>query len=133
MRLLLDRRHHLQERLHISRGDTAADRVLESGEVAVDAFRDLQPFRRRRNHERAAIRGADLAPDVAAIRQPIENAGQRRALVGEAAVQFGDRRRRGGREQREDVRLALRQPVVTQVGEVEADPVRRAVNGRDQT
>ena len=39
----------------------------------------------------------------------------------------------GGRQQRENVRLALRQPVVTQVGQIEADPVRRAMNRWNQT
>ena len=45
----------------------------------------------------------------------------------------GDRQRTGGRQQRQDVRLALRQAVVTQIGQIETDPVGRSVNGRDQT
>ena len=47
-------------------------------------------------------------------------------------MELGDRRRRRGRQQREDVRLALRQAVLTQVGEVQADPVRRSMNGWNQ-
>ena len=37
-----------------------------------------------------------------------------------------------GRQQREDVRFALRQAVVTQIGQVEADPVRRSMNRWNQ-
>ena len=64
--------------------------------------------------------------------EPIEDAGQRRALVREAAVEIRNRGRPRGREQRQDVRFALRQAVVTQIGEIEADPVRRSVNGWNQ-
>ena len=48
-------------------------------------------------------------------------------------MQLGDRRRTGGREEREDVRLALRQRIVFQAGEVEADSVRGAVNRGDES
>ena len=53
-------------------------------------------------------------------------------IVGQAAVELGDRRRRRGREQREDVRFALRQAGVTQAGQIQADPVRRSMNGWNQ-
>jgi len=54
-------------------------------------------------------------------------------LVGEATVQIGDRRRTGGRQQREDVRFTLRERVVTQIGQEQADPVRRPMNRWNQT
>ena len=71
-----------------------------------------------RDDEGAAVRGAYGAGDEAARRQAIQDARQRGALVGEAAMQLGDGRRTGGREQRQDVRLALRQRLVLQAGEV---------------
>jgi hypothetical protein len=132
MRLLLDRRHDLHEPLDVVRGDAPRDGVLEIGEVAVDPSGRLQAFRRRRDHERAPILGADVARDEAALGEAIEDAGQRRPLVREAAMQRGDRRRPGRRQQGEDVRFTLRQPVVTQVGQIETDSVRRAMNRRNQ-
>ena len=104
----------------------------EIDEVPVDAPGHLHPLGGGRDHERSAIRGADFARDQAALRQPIENARQRRTLVREAAMQLGNRRRRGSREQRQNVRFALRQPILTQIGQVEADPVSRSVNRWNQ-
>ena len=132
MRLVLDRRHHLHERFHLAAGDAARHCLLEVGEVTVDAPGGRAPFGGRRDHERAAIRCADFACDQTAVRQPIEDARQRRALVREAAMELGDRRRRRGREQRQDVRFALRQAILTQIGQVEADPVCRSVDGWNQ-
>ena len=48
-------------------------------------------------------------------------------------MQLGNRCRRGGREERQNVRFALRQAVVTQIGQIQADPVRRSMDGWDQT
>jgi hypothetical protein len=132
MRLLLDRRHDLHEPLDVVGGDAPRDRVLEIGEVAVDTPGRLHPFRRGRDHERPAILGADVARDEAALGKAIENTGQGRSLVRETAVQRGNRRRPGRRQQREDVRFALRQAVVTQVGQIEADSMRRAMNRGNQ-
>ena len=132
MRLLFDRQHHFQERLHVAVRDAARDRRFEIGEMTVDAFRGGAPFRRRRDDECAAIFFADRARDQPALDQPIQDARQRRALVREAAVQFRDGRGRRFRQQREDVGFALRQRVVTQAGEVQTDPMRRAMNRRNQ-
>jgi len=77
--------------------------------MPVNAAGDLSPARRRPDEESAAIGRADLARDQAAGGQPIEDAGQRRALVREAAMQMTDRRRARRRQMGEDVRLALRQ------------------------
>ena len=130
---VFDRRHDLHEPFHVVRGDAAGDGLFEIGEVPVHAPGGLEPLGRGRDDEGAAILDTDLACDEAAFGQAIENARQRRALVREAAVQIGDRRRRGRREQREDVGLALGQAVVTQIGQIEPDPVRRAVNRGNQT
>ena len=85
-----------------------------------------------RDDEGAAVRVTYGAGDEAALRQAIQDARQRGALVGEAAMQVGDRRRTGGREQREDVRLALRQAIVTQFGEIQADAMGRSMNRRHE-
>ena len=133
MCFVFDNRRDVHERGDLVRRDAARHRFLQVREVAVDAAGDLPPPGGRRDHERAAILGADGARDKAARGESIENARQRRALVGEAAVQLGDRRRRRGGEQRQDVRLALRQAVVRQAGQIQADSVRRSMNGWNQT
>jgi len=133
VRFVLDRRHHLHEPLHIAGRDAAGHRPLEVGQVTMHARGDRAPLGGRCDHERAAIGRADLARDEAALRQAIENARQRRPLVREAAMQFGDRGGRGRGQQRQNVRLALREAVVTQIGEIEADPVRRPVNRWNET
>ena len=48
-------------------------------------------------------------------------------------MELGDGRRTGGREKGENMRLALRQRIVAQTGEVKADAVSRAVNGRNES
>ena len=66
---------------------------------------DAPPFRRGRDDERAAILGADRPRDQTAVDEPIEDAGQGRSLVREAAMQIRDRRRSRRRQLRQDVRL----------------------------
>ena len=83
--------------------------------------------------ECAAIGRGDLARNEAAAREPVENARERRALVGEAAVQLRDAGRTRRRQVRKDVGFALREAVLTQIGQVKADPVRRSMDGRDKT
>ena len=133
MGFVFDRRHDFHEPLHIVGGHAAADRLFETGEMPVHASGDLQALRRRRDHERAAILRADLARDEATSREPVEDARQGRALVRKATMELGDRCRRRGRQQREDMPFALRQAVVTQIRQVEADPVCGSMNGWDQT
>ena len=79
-----------------------------------------------------AVGGADFPRDESAIGQPVQDAGQRRTLVRQAAMEVVDGRWCGLGEVREDVRLALRQAELTQVGQIEPDPVRRPVNLRNQ-
>src|SRR5262245_13302904 len=90
------------------------------------------PLRGWRDDKGSAVRGTYGAGDEAALRQAIQDARQRGALVGEAAMQLGDRRRTRGREQREDMRLALGQRLLSKTGEVETDPVRCAENRWDE-
>jgi hypothetical protein len=118
MRLVLDRRHHLHERFHLAAGDAARDRPLEVGEVTMHTAGGRTSFGRRRDHERAPVVGADLARDETSVVEPIQDAGQRRPFVRQPAVQIRDRGRRRGGEHREDVRFALREAVVTEMGEV---------------
>jgi hypothetical protein len=118
MRLVLDRRDHLHERFDLAAGDAARDRLLEVGEVTVHTPGSDAPFGRRRNHERAPVVGADLARDETSLVEPIQDAGQGRPFVRQPAVQISDGGRRRGGEQRQDVRFALRQAVVTPMREV---------------
>ena len=132
VRFFLHCPHDLQESADVLGRDAAGDRFLEIGEVALHAPRDLRAGCGRGDHERSAIARPDLAGDQTAGGEPIQNARERRAFVGEAPVQLGNRRWRRGREQRQDVRLALRQRVLTQTRQVQADAVRRSMNGRNQ-
>jgi len=118
MRLVLDRRYHLHERPHLTAGDAARDRLLEVGEVTVHTPGGRVSFGRRRDHERAPVVGADVARNEAAVVEPIQDAGEGRPFVREPAVQIADRGRRSRGEQRENVRFALREAVVTEIGEV---------------
>jgi hypothetical protein len=129
---ILNRPHDLQESLHIVTGDAAADGLLELEQMTEHAPGDLTSRRGQRHNERPAISGADLARDEAPIRETIEDARQRRALVREAAMQLGDRRGRGRGQQRENVRLALREAEITQIGEIQADAVGRSMKGRNE-
>ena len=131
MGVTLHRRHHFQEAPHVRVGDLPRDRLFERGQVAMDIQRHTAAARGHINHEGPPIRRADLARDQAAIDQAVENARQRRSLVGEPAVELGDRRRRMDRKLREDVRVALREAVLPQVSEVQPDPMRRAMDVRN--
>jgi len=132
VRFVLYCRRNLQECSDLRARNPPYDRPLERREMTVHAHRGGAPFCGGPDDERPAIVGADFSCDETAVDEPIEDARQRRPRVREAPVQLGDRRRRGRRQQRENVRLALREPVVTQAGEIEADPVRRTVNRRNE-
>lgn len=133
VRLGFDRRDHVEEAADIRRRDAPRDRTFETRQVIVDLPGDPPAFGRRRDDERPSIGRAHVPGDEPAVHEAIENAGQRRSLVREAAVEILDRRRRGGGELREDVRLALRQPELPKVSQIQADSMRRAVDVWDQT
>jgi hypothetical protein len=103
-------------------------RRLERGEVPADARGDVPAPRRQRHDERAAIGLADRPRHERAFGKPIEDARQGRPFVRQPFVQLADGGGRRVRQQGEDVRLALREAILTQVGQIEADPVRRAVD-----
>jgi hypothetical protein len=118
MRLVLDRRHYLHERFHLAAGDAARDRLLEVGEVTVHPPGGRASFGGRRDYEGPPVVGADVARDKTSVVEAIQDAGQGRSFVREPAMQITDRGRRRGGEQREDVRFALREAVVTEMGEI---------------
>jgi hypothetical protein len=133
MRLVFHGRHDFHESLEVGGGHATRDGLLQVGEMSVHASGQVAALRRRRDHERPAVGGPDRARDEAALGEPIENARERRSFVSESAVELGNRRRRGGGEQRENVRLALREAVLTQIGEIQPDPVRRSMDRWNQT
>ena len=100
--------------------------------MIVDLPRHLPAFGGRRDDERAPVGGAHRPRDEAAVHEPVEDAREGRTLVGETAMQVGDGRGRLRRELREDVRFALRQSELAEVSEIQPDPMRRAVNVRNQ-
>jgi hypothetical protein len=127
---MLDQRHHLDEGPQICGGDAADDAALERREMLQDTRGDGAAAGRRRDDEGAAIGFGNGAGDEPPLREPVEDAGQRRSLVGEPVVKLADGRGGCLGEQRENVRLALREVVLTQGGQIEADAVRRAVDRR---
>ena len=129
MRLVFHGGQHLHEAANIVARHARRNGALEVRQMTMHASGHAAPFCRWRDDERPPVSGAHGAGDETAVHQPIQNARQGGALVCEAAVELGDGRGTGGGEQREDMRLALRQRIVFQAGEVEADPVGGAVNG----
>lgn len=110
------------------RGHASFQRV----ETRVDASCDAPPGSGQRHDKRPAICRADLAGDETAVHQPIQNARQRGPFVRQAFVQLCDRGRARCREQRQNVRFALRQLALRQRGKIEPDSVRRTVNSRNE-
>jgi len=108
VRFLLDRGDDLQEAAQIRSGDAPHDRLLERRQLPQHGPCDDAATTRERDLERPSIGGADRPRDQSARLEPIEDARQGRTLMGEAGVQAGDGRGRGRRQQRQDVRLALR-------------------------
>lgn len=98
----------------------------------MDPRRHSPPLRRRVDDERPPVVDARLTRDETSPGEAVENARQRRSLVRQPGVQVGDRRGRGGRQVREDVGLSLRQVVLAEVSEIEADAMRRTVDGGNQ-
>ena len=127
--LHLDDTQHLQESADIFLV-TSANSVLERSQMLVNLRRELSPFRRRVDGEGAPV--FDARRVINPRCQPIENAGERRSFVRQPGVEFRDRRGRGRRQMGEDVRLSLRQPVLAKISEVQADAMRRTVDGRNE-
>jgi len=98
----------------------------------VHAPGDLPAARRRFDDERATVGGGDMTCDETASGQAIEDTRERRPFVRKASVQIRDRRGPGGGQLREDVRFALRKAELTEVGEIQADSVRRSMDRRDE-
>ena len=129
MRLLLHRGEHFRERAQLVRRKSSGDGLLERIEVTMNARGNLTSARRQLDDERSPIGRADVTGDEPAVGEAIENARERRALVRETPVQGRNRRRTGRRKLRQDMRLALRQP---ELSDVETDPVCRSVNRRNE-
>jgi hypothetical protein len=125
---LFHRCENLEEPAQLFSSHPTRDGLFQIGEVTVNPAGNLTPLECGRDDERPAIRSADLPRDESTVGKPIQDARQRRPLVREATMQILDGRWRGLREVRKDVRLALRQAKITQVGQVQPDPVGRPVN-----
>ena len=95
MRLVFHRRYDLHEALDVGRGHALCDGRFELHQVIVHAPGGLTPFGRRRDQEGTPVGLPNVARDELTIDQAVENAGERRPLVGQAAVQIGDRGRTG--------------------------------------
>jgi hypothetical protein len=93
MRFLFQGRDDLVETLDVGGANALDNGAFQCGQMTMDALRQLSPFWRWCHHERAAVCFANCARDQPAPGQTIENAGQGRSLVCEAAMELGDVRR----------------------------------------
>lgn len=84
------------------------------------------------NNETAPVRRADFSGNQSAIGQSVEDAGQCRSFVGEAAVKIAHMRGGGIGQQRENMRLALREVFLAQFTEIKPDPMCGSVNRMDE-
>jgi hypothetical protein len=89
MRFLFERRDYLVETLDVGGANVMGNSAFQCRQMTLDALRQLSPFCRWSHDERAAICFADCARDQPAPCQAIENAGQGRSLVREAAMELG--------------------------------------------
>lgn len=96
--------------------------------MTADAARQPSTFRGQHDQKSAPIGFPDLAFNQTTVFKAIENTGQRRPLVGKAAMEIGNFRRPRMREHRKDVRFALGQSALAQIIEIQADSVCRPVN-----
>jgi len=92
---------------------------------------DAAARRGQGDDEGAPVGRPDRTGDQLPLRDAVQDARERRALVGEHAVELADRSGARGREMGEDVGLTLGE-TLRQVGEVEPDPVGRSMDGRDE-
>lgn len=129
---LLDGTQDPQEPLHVRWCDAAAHGILERRQVIVNVRCEPAPLPRRVDDKRPSVLGADFARDQFSLGQSVENAGERRTFVRQSRVKLRDRRRRGGRQVREDMRFSLRQPVLAKISEVQADAMCRAMDRGNQ-
>jgi len=100
--------------------------------MAMDAACEAASLGRRPDEEGPPIGRAHFARDESASGQTVEDAGQRRALVREAAMKIANRGRARRGEVRQDVGFALREIVSAQLGQIQADAVRRSMDERDE-
>jgi hypothetical protein len=107
MGFLLQNRDDVLEAFNLGRGCAFHDRLLKRGKVAAHAPRHGPTFGSQFHPKCPAIGLTNFPRDHSASSQPIENTGQRRSLMGEAAMKIGNFRGRGMVEQGENVRLAL--------------------------
>lgn len=112
--------------------DVGTDQPLQVGEMPMDLDGCLMPSCGQGYDKGSAIGSAYFARDQLARRQPVKDARERRALVREPFVQLGDGRCAAFGEQRQDVRLALRQRVLTEGREIQTDSVCGSMKRRNQ-
>ena len=110
-----------------------ADGTFEIGQPLKDFLCSLAALRRQCDDERSPISLPNLTRHQAPVDETVDDARQRGAFMRQSLVQICHRRGAGRREDREDVRFALRQRTVAEARQVQSDSVRRAMNWRNQT
>src|SRR6266566_4476753 len=128
MGFLFKRRHDVVKSFDVGGAHTLHDGSFQIGQMAADALGQLSPLGCWRDEESATIGFSCFALDQATHSQAVENTGQCRSFVREATMKIGNLRRRGMREECQNVRFALRQFSFAQVIEIEPEPMCRPVN-----
>ena len=128
MRFVLQRCYDVVESFDVRRCYAPHDTPFQIGQMTADTAGQSSALRCQPDQKSATIDFSNLARDQAAVRKAIENTGQCRSFVREAAMEVGHFRRRAMGEQRQNVRFALGQPGFAQSIKVEPDPVRCPVN-----
>jgi hypothetical protein len=98
MSFLFKRRHDVLKSFDVGGAHTLHDGSFQIGQMAADALGKLSPLGGWRDEESAAIRFSCFALDQSTHSQAVENTGQCRSFVREAAMKISNVRRRGMRE-----------------------------------
>jgi hypothetical protein len=128
MRFVLQRCYDIVESFDVGGCYAPHDTPFQIGQMTADTAGQPSTLRCQPDQKSTAIDFSNLPRDQAAVRKTIENTGQCRSFVREAAMEVGHFRGRAMRQQRQNVGFALRQPGFAQSIKVEADPVRCPVN-----
>jgi hypothetical protein len=128
MRFVFQCRYDVVESFDVGGCHAPDDVPFQIGQVAADAASQLSALCCQPNQKSAPINFPNFPRDQSPARKTIENTGQCRSLVGEAAMEIGHVRGRMMREERQNVRFSLSQSGFLQSIKVKADPVRCPVN-----
>lgn len=99
--------NHVHEAFQVAFGDSARQVAFHQFEILIEFCGDAASGGRKFDQEAAAVSGAHLSDDQFAVVEPIENAGEGRALMAEFLVNLRDGARSMIGQVDEDMGLSL--------------------------